>query len=88
MLDNVVEQRGNCGSTRAIIGGHTDTSEPRSLSRQRAVAARAYMAGTGLPLSELTIYWFGSDKPRVPTPPGKREGQNRRVEIIYAPLSE
>jgi outer membrane protein OmpA-like peptidoglycan-associated protein len=85
VLDNAVEQRGDCGEVRALVVGYSDTSEPRLFSRKRAEAARNYMAGHGMPVANLTIRWKGSEKPRVPTPPDTAEEQNRRVEIMYSP---
>jgi len=83
ILDNVFSQRGNCGSSKALLAGHTDTSEPASLSRKRVVAVGAYLERLGIPKSAIKIRWFGSDRLRVPTPPATAERQNRRVEMIY-----
>jgi outer membrane protein OmpA-like peptidoglycan-associated protein len=87
ILNNAVNQRGDCGEMQALIAGYTDTSERRELSKMRAATARAYMIKRGMPKRDTTIRWYGSDRMRVPTPPRTAEAQNRRVEIIYGPVS-
>jgi outer membrane protein OmpA-like peptidoglycan-associated protein len=72
---------------RALIAGYTDTSEKRDLSKMRAASARAYMIKRGMPKRDTMIRWYGSDRMRVPTPLRTAEAQNRRVEIIYGPVS-
>ena len=88
ILDEAVKLYGECGPARTQIDGYTDTSEPRSLSRKRAIAARAYLAKAGLPTGDIMIRGSGSDRLRVPTPPNTPEGRNRRVVITYGPPSE
>jgi outer membrane protein OmpA-like peptidoglycan-associated protein len=85
VLDNAISQRGNCGSSYAYLLGHTDTSEPRIVSRKRAEVVRLYLVKHGFPRSAITIAWRGADTLRVPTPPKTIERQNRRVEITYGP---
>jgi OOP family OmpA-OmpF porin len=36
----------------------------------------------GVPKTEIAITAYGDTKPLVPTAPGVREPQNRRVEIV------
>jgi outer membrane protein OmpA-like peptidoglycan-associated protein len=31
----------------------------------------------------LDVQWFGESQPRIATPDGVREPQNRRVEIVF-----
>ena len=72
--------------TRIEVNGYTDTSgTPRynqGLSVRRARAVAAELTRDGVPESAITIQGFGDTHLLVPTGPGVREAQNRRVEII------
>ena len=72
--------------TRIEVNGYTDTSGmPRynqGLSVRRAKAVEAELIKDGVPASAITIQGFGDTHLLVPTGPGGREPQNRRVEII------
>ncbi len=72
--------------TRIEVNGYTDTSgTPRynqGLSVRRAQAVQAELVRDGVPANAITIQGFGDTHLLVPTGPGVREPQNRRVEII------
>ncbi|HTJ91000.1 MAG TPA: OmpA family protein [Acidocella sp.] len=72
--------------TRLNVSGYTDTSgTPRynlGLSIRRAKAVAAQLVADGVPSSEIEIHGFGQTHLLVPTGPGVREPQNRRVEIV------
>jgi OOP family OmpA-OmpF porin len=72
--------------TRIEVNGYTDTSgTPRynqGLSVRRARAVQAELVKDGVPPAAITIQGFGDTHLLVPTGPGVREPQNRRVEII------
>jgi outer membrane protein OmpA-like peptidoglycan-associated protein len=72
--------------TRIEVNGYTDTSgTPRynqGLSVRRARAVQAELVKDGVPANAITIQGFGDTHLLVPTGPGVREPQNRRVEII------
>jgi outer membrane protein OmpA-like peptidoglycan-associated protein len=72
--------------TRIEVNGYTDTSgTPRynqGLSIRRAQAVQAELVKDGVPQGAITIQGFGDTNLLVPTGPGVREPQNRRVEII------
>ncbi|MBV9248047.1 MAG: OmpA family protein [Acetobacteraceae bacterium] len=72
--------------TRIEVNGYTDTSgTPRynqGLSVRRARAVAAELVRNGVPQSAIAIKGFGETHLLVPTGPGVREPQNRRVEII------
>ena len=72
--------------TRIEVNGYTDTSgTPRynmGLSIRRASAVKAELIKDGVPQNAITIQGFGETHLLVPTGPGVREPQNRRVEII------
>ena len=74
--------------TRIEVNGYTDTSgTPKynlGLSIRRANAVKAELIKDGVPANAITTHGFGDDPAHllVPTGPGVREPQNRRVEII------
>ncbi|GLR68926.1 membrane protein [Acidocella aquatica] len=73
-------------TTTIDVNGYTDTSGTpaynQGLSVRRAKAVAAQLVTDGVPASEITAQGFGDTKLLVPTGPGVREPQNRRVEII------
>jgi len=72
--------------TQIEVNGYTDTSgTPRynqGLSVRRAKAVAAELVKDGVPANAIAIQGFGETHLLVPTCPGVREPQNRRVEII------
>jgi OmpA-OmpF porin, OOP family len=72
--------------TRIEVSGYTDTSGTpqynQGLSVRRAEAVAAELVRDGVPRNVITIQGFGETHLLVPTGPGVREPQNRRVEII------
>jgi outer membrane protein OmpA-like peptidoglycan-associated protein len=72
--------------TRIEVNGYTDTSGTpkynQGLSVRRARAVQAELIKDGVPQGAITIQGFGDTHLLVPTGPGVREPQNRRVEII------
>jgi outer membrane protein OmpA-like peptidoglycan-associated protein len=72
--------------TQLEVNGYTDTSgTPRynqGLSIRRAQAVAAELVKDGVPKNAIAIQGFGETHLLVPTGPGVREPQNRRVEII------
>ena len=69
------------------VTGYTDTSGSpgynQRLSERRANAVANALVRLGVPRSEMAVLGRGENDLRVPTPPGVREPQNRRVEIIW-----
>lgn len=72
--------------TRIQVNGYTDTSGTpeynMGLSIRRANAVKAQLITDGVPSNVISIEGFGDTHLLVPTGPGVREPQNRRVEII------
>jgi OOP family OmpA-OmpF porin len=72
--------------TRIEVNGYTDTSgAPQcnmGLSIRRANAVKAELIKDRVPANAITTQGFGETHLLVPTGPGVREPQNRRVEII------
>jgi outer membrane protein OmpA-like peptidoglycan-associated protein len=73
-------------TTRIDVNGYTDLSGSadynQRLSVRRAESVEAELVRDGVPKNEIAIRGFGETNPLVPTGPGVREPQNRRVEII------
>jgi len=72
--------------TAIEVNGYTDTSGTpqynQGLSIRRAQAVAAELVKDGVPKGAISIQGFGETHLLVPTGPGVREPQNRRVEII------
>jgi len=72
--------------TKIEVNGYTDTSGTpqynQGLSIRRAQAVAAELVKDGVPQGAIAIQGFGETHLLVPTGPGVREPQNRRVEII------
>jgi outer membrane protein OmpA-like peptidoglycan-associated protein len=72
--------------TRIEVNGYTDTSGTpqynQGLSVRRATAVQAELIKDGVPANAITTQGFGETHLLVPTGPGVREPQNRRVEIV------
>jgi outer membrane protein OmpA-like peptidoglycan-associated protein len=73
-------------TTKIEVDGHADTSGThqynQALSLKRAQAVGAELVRDGVPQNIIMISAFGDTRPLVPTGPGIREPQNRRVEIV------
>jgi OOP family OmpA-OmpF porin len=71
--------------TQIQVNGYTDTSGTpqynQGLSIRRAQAVAAELVKDGVPKGAIAIQGFGETHLLVPTGPGVREPQNRRVEI-------
>jgi outer membrane protein OmpA-like peptidoglycan-associated protein len=72
--------------TRIEVSGYADLSGTHTynlaLSQRRGDAVAAELVSDGVPRSEIVVQAFGDSHPLVPTAPGVREPQNRRVEIV------
>ncbi len=72
--------------TKITVSGNTDTSGTatynQGLSVRRAKAVAVKLMADGVPASEISIFAYGETHLLVPTGPGVREPQNRRVEIV------
>ena len=75
------------GSVRLQVTGYTDLSGSagynQRLSERRANAVANALAALGVARSDMVVTGRGMNDPRVPTAPGVREPQNRRVEILF-----
>ena len=75
------------GSVRLQVTGYTDLSGSagynQRLSVRRANNVASALTNLGVARSDMAVAGRGENDPRVPTPPGVREPQNRRVEIGF-----
>jgi OmpA-OmpF porin, OOP family len=75
------------GRVQIQVTGYTDTSGSagynQRLSERRANAVAAALERLGVARSDMVVSGRGMNDLRVPTPPGVREPQNRRVEIVF-----
>ena len=73
-------------ATNIEVQGNADLSGTHAynqrLSLRRAQTVAAELVRDGVPRTAITIQAFGDSRPLVPTAPGVREPQNRRVAII------
>jgi iron complex outermembrane receptor protein len=73
-------------TTQIEVNGYTDLSGTvaynKKLSIRRAESVETELVRDGVAKSEISIHGYGESHPLVPTAPGVREPQNRRVEII------
>ncbi len=73
-------------TTTIEVNGYTDLSGTAAynqrLSVRRAQSVEAELVRDGVQRNEISIHGYGESNPLVPTAPGVREPQNRRVEII------
>ena len=73
--------------SKIVISGHTDRSGSspynENLSKRRVSAVADALISNGVPSSGVSQSHHGENKPKVSTPDGKREAQNRRVEIDF-----
>lgn len=91
ILDNAAAAYQQTGQASVTLAGHADKSGSDkynlALSQRRADAAKAYLAGKGVPDTAIATEAFGEGRPLVETADGVREPQNRRVEINFGPGS-
>ncbi|MGH7044896.1 MAG: OmpA family protein [Stellaceae bacterium] len=75
------------GAVQIQVTGYTDLSGSagynQRLSERRANAVAVALERLGVPRNEMIVSGRGMNDPRVPTPLGVREPQNRRVEIVF-----
>jgi OmpA-OmpF porin, OOP family len=87
----IVQQAANAWHAGAPVTiqvtGYTDTSGSpdynQRLSERRANNVATALDRLGVPRANMTVSGRGENDLRVPTAPGVREPQNRRVEIVF-----
>jgi len=77
-----------CDRFSLEVAGHTDNQGGRELnielSRARADAVAAYLAGQGVARSRLTARGYGPDRPRVSNATPTGQAANRRIEFYVS----
>jgi outer membrane immunogenic protein len=72
---------------RIMVTGYTDRSGSpgynQRLSERRANNVANALGALGVPRDQMAVSGRGENDNRVPTAPGVREPQNRRVEIVF-----
>jgi len=75
------------GSVKIQVNGYTDTTGSfaynQRLSERRANAVAGRLAALCVARTDMAVAGHSFNDLRVPTPPGVREPQNRRVEIVF-----
>jgi outer membrane protein OmpA-like peptidoglycan-associated protein len=73
-------------STDVSVIGHTDTVGEKQynydLSVRRATKVRDLLVKAGMPEEIIEMTSHGEENPLIPTPDGKAEPRNRRVEVL------
>jgi iron complex outermembrane receptor protein len=86
IVDSAAEASTHVQTTRIEVDGYTDLSGTAAynqrLSVRRAQSVQTELVHDGVPAGEIAIHGYGESNPLVPTAPGVREPQNRRVEIV------
>jgi len=86
VIKNAADNSTRVQYTRMEVNGYTDTSGTKQynqgLSVRRARAVQGELVRDGVPENVITIQGLGDTNLLVPTGPGVREPQNRRVEIV------
>lgn len=85
ILEKVMKARAALGTEKVDLVGHADRSGAdkynQKLSERRAASVKGWLTGKGVGAGQITTAGKGESDPRVPTPDGVREQENRRVEI-------
>jgi len=86
IIAEAVQNASKVAVTRIEVSGYADLSGTHpynlKLSQRRADAVAAELVRLGVPKAEIAVMAYGDSHPLVPTAPGVREPQNRRVEIV------
>jgi len=86
IISEAAQNAAKVNTTRIEVSGYADLSGTHpynlALSQRRGDAVAAELVKDGVPKGEIAVQAFGDSHPLVPTAPGVREPQNRRVEIV------
>lgn len=81
----------NNPASTVTIEGHTDSvgsaSSNMTLSKDRALSTRDYLAANGVAIERMTTNGFGESKPIADNATAAGKAQNRRVEIFVAEMA-
>lgn len=86
VLDRAIADFRATGMTRIVVEGHADRSGKdaynQKLSERRSASVASYLTQRGVATNAIQTAGFGESRPRVPTPDGARNDENRRAEIF------
>ncbi|MCJ2165406.1 MULTISPECIES: OmpA family protein [unclassified Pseudodesulfovibrio] len=86
LIPEIMESYRTRASTDVSVIGHTDTVGEKQynydLSVRRATAVKELLEAAGIPAEIIETTSHGEENPLVPTPDGKAEPRNRRVEVL------
>ncbi len=86
ILNKVLAVTSKQPETKVVATGHADLSGAAAynlgLSERRSILVRDYLINGGLAAARVSSDWRGETDPRVATPDGTKEQQNRRVDIM------
>ncbi|MCW5751491.1 MAG: OmpA family protein [Alphaproteobacteria bacterium] len=88
VLDQAAADYRRLGMTAVRVEGHTDRAGPdaynQALSERRTKAVIDALVARGVNASGVSGASFGEARPKVPTPDGARNEENRRAEITLS----
>jgi len=86
LLPNIMRSWRDRNSNDVSVIGHTDTMGEKQynydLSVRRAKKVRDLLVQAGMPAQIIEMTSHGEENPLIPTPDGKSEPRNRRVEVL------
>lgn len=81
----ILDAARKAGAKKVVLAGHTDRAGALTyndvLSKRRVDSVAAALVAAGLAASVVSKSEYGETRPRVATPDGKAEHENRRVEV-------
>lgn len=90
-LDSVAIVLNKFNKTLIDVNGHTDSTgslaHNQGLSERRAVSVANYLAGRGVDQRRMSTLGFGPSQPVASNATPEGRAQNRRVEVMIAPVT-
>ncbi|MBG0775243.1 MAG: OmpA family protein [Desulfovibrionaceae bacterium] len=86
LLPEVLQAFADRRSTDVSVTGHSDSPGDKeynkALSLRRARAVADMLIAGGIPEAYIQVISHGEENPMIPTPEGRPEPRNRRVEVL------
>ena len=90
-LDNVADALKAQPDRKITVEGYTDSQGTQAsnlvLSQARAEAVRKYLVSRGVAEEKIRATGFGAESPLAPNDTAEGRANNRRVEIVLAPVA-
>ncbi len=91
-LDSVAIVLNKFNQTLVDVNGHTDSTgsqaHNQALSERRAASVANYLAGRGVDQRRMSTLGFGPSQPIASNATPEGRAQNRRVEVMIAPVTQ